>query len=52
MDLTDAELVRLLAYLTECIYQLVLESQLPHKLVNLLFTITYQNIKLMVSWGG
>ena len=27
-------------YLTPCIYQLVLESQLPHKIVNLLFTIT------------
>jgi len=27
-------------YLTECIYLLVLESQLPHKIVNLLFTIT------------
>ena len=27
-------------YLTECVYQLVLESQLPNKLVNLLFTIT------------
>ena len=27
-------------YLTQCIYQLVLESQLPHKIVNLLFTIT------------
>ena len=27
-------------YLTECIYQLVLERQLPHKIVNLLFSIT------------
>ena len=30
-------------YLTECILQLVLESQLPHKIVNLLFTITNLN---------
>ena len=28
--------------LTECIHQLILESQLPHKIVNLLFTITHQ----------
>ena len=27
-------------YLTECIHLLVLESQTPHKIVNLLFTIT------------
>ena len=27
-------------YLTECMYQFVLESQLPHKMINLLFTIT------------
>ena len=27
-------------YLTQCIHQLVLESQLPHRIVNLLFTIT------------
>ena len=26
--------------LTRCIYQLVLESQHPHKIINLLFTIT------------
>ena len=28
------------AFLTECIDQLVLESQLPYKIVNLLFAIT------------
>ena len=28
------------AYLIECIYHLVLESHLPHKIVNFLFTIT------------
>ena len=27
-------------YLTECIYQSVLESQPPHQIVNLVFTIT------------
>ena len=40
------------SHLTECIYQLVLESQLPHKIVNLLFTITSCNIKLTVLWGS
>ena len=39
-------------YLTECIYSLVLESQLTHKIVNLLFTITNSNIKLTVLWGS
>ena len=33
-------LPRLRTYLTECVYQLLLESQLPHKLVNLLCKIT------------
>jgi hypothetical protein len=32
------------AYLTECLYQLVLENRFPHKIVDLLFTITNQNI--------
>ena len=31
---------------TECVYWLVLESQLPPKIVNLLFTVTCQNVKL------
>ena len=31
-------------------YQQVLESQLPHKIVNFLFTITDSNIKLTISW--
>ena len=35
-------------HLTERIYELVLESQLPHKIVNLLFTITNQNNELTV----
>ena len=33
-------------HLTECIYKLILESHPPHKIVNLLFTITNQNITL------
>ena len=37
-------------YLTECIYSSVLESQLPHEIVNLLFTTTTLNIKLTVLW--
>ena len=36
------------SYLTQCIYRLVLESQLPPKIVNYLFTITSWNIKLTV----
>ena len=35
---SEAALKRL--YLTECIYQLALESQLPRKIVNLFLTIT------------
>jgi hypothetical protein len=30
-------------HLTNCINQMVLESQFPHKIVNLLFTITNNN---------
>ena len=39
-------------HFTECFHQLVLESQLPHKIVDLLFTIAYSNIKFTVSWGS
>ena len=39
-------------YLTDCIYELVLESQLPHKIVNIMFTITNQNTELTVLWGS
>jgi len=37
-------------YLTKCIYQQVLESQLPHKTVNFLFTMSllYNNLTI---WG-
>ena len=38
--------------LTQSTYQLVVESQLPHKIVNLLFTITHRNIKLTAMWGS
>ena len=36
------------AYPTQYINQMVLERQLPHKIVNLLFTFT----KLTIVWGG
>jgi len=39
-------------YLTGRIYQSVLESELPHNIVNSLFTITYLKIQLTVSWGS
>jgi hypothetical protein len=39
-------------YLTECINQLVLESQLLHKTVNLLLTISDENKKLTLLWGS
>jgi len=38
--------------LTQCIYSLVLESQLPHTIVNLLFAIINQKIKLTFLGGG
>jgi hypothetical protein len=38
-------------HLTECVNRMVLESQLPHKIVNLLFTITNQDNKLTILWG-
>jgi hypothetical protein len=34
------------------IHQLVLGSHFPHKIVHLLFNITYQNIKLTNLWGS
>jgi hypothetical protein len=43
---------RLRAYLTECTSASIFESQLPHKIVNLLFTPTIQNIQLTVLWGS
>ena len=40
------------SFLTECIYLFVLESQFPHKIVNLVFAITNSNIKLTVLCGS
>ena len=39
-------------YLTECIHQLFLENQLTHIVVNFLFIIADENIKLTVLWGS
>ena len=39
-------------FLTYCILELVLESQLPPKIVSLLFTITDSHVKLIVLWGS
>ena len=39
-------------YLTERFNQMVLESQLPQNIFNLLFTITNQNNKLTVLLGS
>jgi len=38
------------SYLTECVYHLVLESQISQKIVNLLFAINNQNIVFMALW--
>ena len=37
--------------ISQCIHSMVLESQLPHKTVNLLLTITTRNNKLTILWG-
>ena len=39
------------SYLTECMNLLVFKSQLPHQIVNLLFTMCNQNVMLTVVWG-
>jgi hypothetical protein len=52
VEASEEEVEAVPPYLTECIYSLVLESQLTHKIVNLLFTITNSNIKLTVLWGS
>ena len=39
------------SYLTQCIHQLVLESQLPHKTVNLMFELVTVNNKLTICGG-
>ena len=40
------------AYLTECIYSSILESQVPRKNINLLFTLNNSDRELTVSGGG
>jgi hypothetical protein len=40
------------SYLTECIDEMVVESQLLHKIVDLLSTITMQDNKLTSLWGS
>jgi len=39
-------------YLTQCISQTVLESELPHIIGNLWFAIGYENNELTVLWGS
>jgi len=48
--LLSSEQSHVRVYLTECIYQLVLESQLLHEIVELLFTIADSNNKLTFLW--
>ena len=49
----QAELARF--HLTECTNSLVLESQLPHEIIDLLFITDFQLIfssKLAILWGS
>ena len=39
-------------HLTEYIYEMVFESQLSHKIVKLLTTVSNQNNRLTILWGG
>ena len=39
-------------YLTECTHRLASINKLPHEIINLLFLITYQNIKLTCGHCG
>jgi len=39
-------------HLTQCINQMVFESQLPNKTVKLLFTLSFLYNKLMILWGS
>jgi len=39
-------------YLAKCVYQSVLESHPPHKIVNILRSISIRNIKLTVLLGS
>jgi hypothetical protein len=38
--------------LTECINSMVLESEVPLKIVDLLFPVTSQDINVTVLWGS
>ena len=38
-------------YLTRCIYQLVLEGELPRKTVDMIFSLVIVNNKLAILWG-
>jgi len=40
------------SYLTECISELTLESQIPHKIVNLMSKSVITNNKLTILWGS
>jgi hypothetical protein len=40
-----------LTYLTQCINEMVLQSQLLHKIVNQLFCLAIVNNKLTILWG-
>ena len=46
------ERLTFLFYLTQCTYQLVLESQLPHEIVNFIFQLVIANNKLTILWGS
>jgi hypothetical protein len=37
---------------TELIYEMVLETQLPHETVNVLFQLVIETNKLTMLWGG
>jgi hypothetical protein len=40
------------SYLTERINHMVLESQVPHTIVNFLLTMPHENNKSTIVWGG
>jgi len=49
--LSSSAMVNLKFNLTQSIDYRVLGGKLPHKIVNLMFTITSENNKLTVLWG-
>ena len=50
VELAEVRVFSLHSHLTELTYEMVSESQLPHKVVNLLFTFTDENNKFTVLW--